>query len=126
MTAALTVMVGRRSLRQIFGGSVSYRKFAIAAKGTELPLLVRNCKSRSSLDGAPLGFGAGNDVDEIDIVASPGSRVVPPTMPFSDEAISFRGDAKLARLVLQHVDLDDTGRLVPVVDDIAKRAGCGP
>ena len=71
------------------------------------------------VDRAALLFrGTADDVDEIDVVADLRDRAA------ADDAVQRRGDvlggdAELPRLVLQHVDLHDARRFVPVEGESA-------
>ncbi len=66
-----------------------------------------------SIELALLFCGTADDVDQIDVVADLRYRVslYDGVQRHGD---ILRRDAKLPRLVLQHVDLHDAGRLVPV------------
>ena len=85
-----------------------------------LAVLARQLQVLQRLDRLPLGVAApGHDVDQVDRVAHLGDARA------ADDAVQgagdvLRGDAELARLVLQHVDLHHAGRLVPVEDDVAE------
>ena len=101
------------------------RLFELVAEGRDrgerdgLAVLARKLQVLERLDRLPLGgAGAAHHVDEIDRVAHLGDAGAP------DDAVEragdiLRGDAELAGLVLQNVDLHDPGRLVPVEVDVA-------
>ena len=122
---ALSVIVGKRDRRQIVGCSSSYRKVATAASGTDWPLGARNCRLRNvSIEPRSEALAPPDHLDQIDIVANLRHRGA------IDNAIQrrgnvLRGDAELAGLVLQNIDLDDPRRLHPVEHDITKMLVAG-
>ena len=116
-------MVGCRDRRQTSAArarSGSWRRRRAARTGRWRRRAADCAASRST--AAPWPWH-GRHVDQIDVVAHLGDRRTADD-PVQRRGDVLRGDAKLARLVLQHVDLDDARRFVPVEDHVAEHAGC--